>query len=167
MGWTYKKWYQENRKQLLHDRRRRYHTDPAYRKRRIKEASESYYRRRSRDGLPADRRLIRTSSGGEFYSIGRLAEEINRSVQTIREYHSNDVIPTPLYFDSRGWRLYSDRQIVLLRDVFYRFDKQELRSLAEVASVLRREWKDGENQGGRRNRRADQRHQNGARAANH
>jgi hypothetical protein len=151
MGWTYKKWYTENKERLLSERKEKYHSDPEYRRRRIREASESYYRRRQEPKEIADRRLIQTTSGGEFFSIGKVSDLIGKKIQTIREYHRNGVIPQPQYSNTRGWRLYSRRQAELLMRVFSAFDDKDddsVTSLSHVSVLVRKEWKDGKEEGG-------------------
>jgi hypothetical protein len=56
------------------------------------------------------------------------------------------VIPQPLFFDRRGWRLYSVDQVMLLRRVFRRLENpedQEVRNLMHVRNLLQTEWAEG------------------------
>lgn len=148
MSWNYKDWYEENREELLARRRATYRSNPEYREKRIEDAKERYRRTRRHREIE-DRRVIQREDE-QFYSIGRLGEIIDRSIQTIREYHRNDVIPAPTHFDSRGWRLYSISQVELLRRTFAAFDRSEFSSLSEVARVLAEEWHNEESTEGQR-----------------
>ena len=138
MSWRFTDWYEKNKEEFNRKRRLRYHTDPKYREDRLQEVKRGY-RRNQATNIGRDRRVLH-ANGRRFLSIGRLAEVLNRSVQTVREYHYNGVIPDATHVDARGWRLYTTYQVQLLRDVFRRFDDGDLTSLAEVARVLEEAW---------------------------
>jgi len=131
----YKDWYAKNRDRILADKKKKYKEDQAYRDR-ILNASKGRYVQKD---VPKDRKVIVTSAG-EYYSISRVAEIIKREIQTVRNYHKALVIPEPLAFDTRGWRLYNKHQVDLLADTFAKFDSGELKSLAEVADILQHDW---------------------------
>ena len=138
MSWSFKDWYDKNKEDFNRQRRLRYRVDHRDREARLRDAKSSYERNRP-PTVGQDRRVIR-ADGRRFLSIGRLSELLNRSVQTVREYHYNGVIPDVTHVDSRGWRLYTPYQVRLLQEVFARFDAGELTSLAEVAREIEEAW---------------------------
>jgi hypothetical protein len=69
------------------------------------------------------------------------AEAIGRKVQTVRGYVRDGIVPEALFFDKRGWRLYSAQQCTLAKTVFAKFDRGDLRSLQEVGRVLKKYWR--------------------------
>ncbi len=104
------------------------------------------YRTVVRRERPIDRRTIVTEDGARFVSIGRVSRMIGRETASIRRYHRMGVIPQPLFFDRRGWRLYSVDQVMLLRRVFRRLENpedQEVRNLMHVRNLLQTEWAEG------------------------
>lgn len=61
--------------------------------------------------LPSGKKIV-------LYPIGKLAEELGRSVATIRQWELSGMIPKACFFTDDVWhaRLYSAEQIVLLRE---------------------------------------------------
>lgn len=140
------KYYKTNSLGILNHRRSRYQKDKTFRDK-AKKNSLDRYREATKDSEPIDRMVI---SG--YFTIGRLAKILNKSVHTIRFYHRKrinkktkkvihyQVIPDVTNVDSRGWRLYTMGQVKLLIRVFKRFDNGELTTLNEVGEVLKKEW---------------------------
>jgi hypothetical protein len=120
----------------------KYKMDDEYRDKVITRAREDYAEKRAKQAK-ADRRVFK-AKGGRLISIGRVAEEINRKVMTVRKYHVMGVIPQPTHFDSRGWRLYTIGQFRLIVSAFDRFDRGILKNLTEVGKELKEKWSDGE-----------------------
>ena len=140
MSWSHREYYRTNRDKLLRARRRRYRNDPAYRRRAIAQAQRRYKEVVRGTRASVNRRVIVNAKGQEFYSIGMLADAIGRGVQTIREYERRGIVPMPLHFDVRGWRLYTAGQADLMRNVFLAVDKGDLKK-SEVAAILRKNWR--------------------------
>lgn len=139
MAKTYEEWYKENKARLSKKRKERYKKDIEFRETRKKQARD-YYEEKKQSTEPRDKTVITTDLGMELITIGKLAVVIKREIQTIRAYHRDKVIPSPDHFDTRGWRLYTIAQALLLKDTFERFDAGELHSLAEVTEVIHNEW---------------------------
>lgn len=162
MAWSYKTWYARNKASLLAKRRRKYRTDPTYKRQLIATSRRQYRSYRLKHPKVEDRRVMDTEDGERLLSIGMIAPIIRRSIQTVREYHANGVIPLPTHCDARGWRLYDRRQAAALVDAFNRFDRKELKRLSDVGKFLKERWTDGgekrqeaEGSRGRRNRVGD------------
>jgi hypothetical protein len=152
MGFSYDRWYRDNRSSLSRGRRLRYHTDEAYRKQCVKRASAAY-RKRKRSGLieRTDCKVIRRNDGTRYFTIGKLSKAINKKIYTIRDYHRKGILPEPSFYDSRGWRLYSEHQVLLLKRVFRLFDeikkdKSKRLSLAQLSEYVKERWNDGEDE---------------------
>lgn len=142
MAWNYKDWYHNKggKQTLARKRRKKYRTDASYRKTQ-KDNSTNYYRTRKRKIMPSDRTSIQSVDGKRYFSIGRVARMLGRKVVTIRQYHESDVLPSPTFFDGRGWRLYTKEQVGLMRDTFQKFDKGEIETLAAVSRIIARDWR--------------------------
>ena len=122
-------------------RRERYHADSAYRKR-VRQQSNNYYHEKVKRDVPLDRTIIKEGDK-KYFSIGKIAPLINRKVQTVRAYHRRGIIPTPSFFDKRGWRLWDRDQALLLKKVFKKFDDPSdvtVRTLRDVRKMLHTEW---------------------------
>jgi hypothetical protein len=126
-------------------RRERYHRDTPYRKK-LKKNFRRYYRNHLQKDVAVDRREIVDGQGRKFLSIGKVADLINRKPETLRKYHNDSFLPTPKFYDTRGWRLYSKPQAELLMTAFKLFDNGKLKSLTEVGIYVRKGWNDGEDQ---------------------
>ena len=142
-NWNYSSWYERNKERLAEERRRKYQKDKEYRTL-CKQRAMDYYDRERRVDKPKDRKIVK-SGKNIYYTIGQLAGMIHRDIQTIRAYHRNNVIPVPTVFDSRGWRLYSVKQANMLQRLFAKFDRGDLKSLAEVSELAHDKWNEGVN----------------------
>jgi hypothetical protein len=164
MGFNFKEHYEKNKDEINAKRRRKYHDDPEYYKRVRSNAKESYNRTIKRM-QPIDRQTIVDGTGEKYWSIGRVSRLIGRTIITIRRHHVDGVIPLPIYYDSRGWRLYSTRQVSLLRKVFHKLDDEKdltVQSLSDVSKFLATCWedKDGEDEGKTKDDRSSRRSRN-------
>ena len=138
-----RRYYIDNRGKLLLQRRDRYANDPIYRRRMKRLARDNYAKRTEGQVKQVVRPgVMRTPDGSILYTVGVAAKASNRKVQTIRKYHRSGVIPNPLFYDKRGWRLYTKEQILLLRTVFQALDDGRIKR-ADAISVLGRRWSDG------------------------
>lgn len=137
--WSYKEWYTDNKVELSKKRKAKYKTSQKYRTV-CKDRSLLYYRTRKRKTMPVDRFRVQTAVGDNYVTIGRVAKSINRSVQTVRLYHVEELIPQPLFFDKRGWRMYTKSQLGILKLAFEAWDKKEITKKA-VAVTLAKNWK--------------------------
>jgi hypothetical protein len=140
-------YYKSNSGDILKHRRSRYSKDKCFRNK-AKKNSLDRYRESTKDKEPIDRMVI---SG--YFTIGRLAKFLNKSVHTIRFYHRKrinkttkkvihrQVIPDVTNVDRRGWRLYTMDQVKLLVRVFKQFDNGDIETLNAVGEILKQEWK--------------------------
>jgi hypothetical protein len=143
MAWDYKKWYKENREELLKKRKAKYRKNKKYRAKVIEASKEWYHtsplsKKNTQESKPRQRFPRRN---GDLHSIGTVSEAINRSIQTIRDYHRTGVIPKPKHTDKRNWRLYTDYQMDLLEKTFRQFDAGKLKNLKQVSIALAKNWR--------------------------
>lgn len=142
--WTFKEWWEKNKKQRNKDRRIEYHANPALQEE-VREAARKNYRQRRKKMVPVDRLTIRDAQGNRYWSIGRIARMINRPIPTIRSYHDSGVIPEPAARDERGWRLYTTKQASLLRSLFKALDdpsETRVQALADITRAITPHWRD-------------------------
>jgi len=137
--WNYSDWYRENRARLSAARKRKYRENKEYRNGARKRA-RNYYIRNKKVMRPKDRFRIRDADGKNYVTIGRVAKAIGRVVDVVRAYHRRGIIPSTGIVDTRGWRLYTNVQLMLLIKAFKMFDRKELKSLAEVGAYLHGNW---------------------------
>lgn len=140
--WDYKDWYKENKKKLSKKRKRRYRDDRQYREE-CKKRARGYYNSNKKMMQPKDRFRIRSADNKIYFTIGRVASMINRTIGRIREYHKSGMIPQPLYFDRRGWRLYTMKQVTLMQDAFEGVDRGGW-SWEALKKYLEDNWEDGD-----------------------
>lgn len=136
-----REYYERNKKRIAERKKERYRRDSAYRKairKRTKESHAALRKRRIETGY--DRRVLADGTV-KYFSIGKIGEIINRSSHTIRAYHKSGIIPDSGHYDSRGWRLYTKEQALILKKLFKKFDKQEIPSLDTLGAELKKEWK--------------------------
>jgi len=97
-------WYNENRLSILARRRERYASDPDYAEK-CREASSRYRetlkgRRQSHPPAKRPRKPTQISLNGQLcegWSVGHLAEKINRSIPTVNHWSKMGLLPeTPL-----------------------------------------------------------------------
>lgn len=138
MAFDYKQYYKENRERINRQRRRRYKKDQRYRKT-VLQRNSNHYQKVKKSRPPEDRYRIVKSSDGDYYTISIFAKAIKRKAPTVREYHRQEFIPQPIYMDSRGWRLYSQRQVLAAAKLFKLLDNGEI-SKEELTEKLKEEW---------------------------
>jgi len=140
--WSFKEWYRKNKAEFNRNRRAKYRENPNVREKAQRSALTTYRARRRRM-VQVDRRTIVDANGQRFFSVGRIAKLIGRQIETVRYYHRLGIIPDPTYFDSRGWRLYTRGQAILVRRAFVRLadeNDSEVTSLDDVRRILSEEW---------------------------
>lgn len=134
MGFQFKQWYNANGKQLNEKRQARYNSDPEYRQKVLASNAESREKRRkSGKKVAAKKRKPKTDpkpykvveavvdgSKAKLFTIGLLAKELGCSIQAIRLWERNGVIPeAPLRSGSgvAGDRLYTDAAVKIIKEV--------------------------------------------------
>jgi DNA-binding transcriptional MerR regulator len=131
-SFSFAEWYKLNGKRLNEQRKARYHSDPVHRKHVLDANQESRERRRTATQSDPKKRVPRsrlprrgkTTTGlvngktETLYTIGALAEELGCSIQALRLWESQGIIPeTPLRSDAlpKGARLYTREMVESLR----------------------------------------------------
>ena len=141
MTWLYEDWYREHKAEISATRKRKYKKNKAYRDE-AKKRARDYYNRNKKVMRPVDRFRVRDADGKNYVTIGRVARAIGRVVDVVRSYHRRGVLPDTGFVDTRGWRLYTNGQLLLLMRAFKMFDRKELKSLGEVGEYLNEHWRD-------------------------
>lgn len=144
-----KEYYDDNKAAISAVKKKRYQEDRMYRQQ-VQLTSIEYYNKYQKRRNPIDRRIIQDGDKC-YYTIGKLAKALGKSVFTIRSYYKPiirksrviryPIMPDPIYYDSRGWRLFNKRQIILCVKVFKKFNSGELKTLTEVGDILLKGWK--------------------------
>lgn len=126
---SYDDWYEENKTEFNKDRRSRYENDPEYRAKVLEWNRES--RKRKREERLAERKAeaaaakikvtgsaykasaVALPDGSKVaaYSIGALASALKRSIQVLRLWEAEGVIPKTPHQNAKGDRLYTFAQI--------------------------------------------------------
>jgi hypothetical protein len=133
-------YYQTNKDKISRKRKTRYRKDRSHRDR-IRLKAHDYYHQFKKEDHIADRHVMVAEGGRRLYTIGRIATLIRRNIGTVRKYHRLGILPEPSHYDTRGWRLYSREQAVILQLVFRRLDADEIKSLDEVRNEIRSRWR--------------------------
>lgn len=114
----YREYYQKNKDKIRDKRRERYQNSKAVRRYQAAQSKLSRARKTGRTG-PCDRTLLRTEEGQRLYSIRHAAIAIGYSIEYMRDLINKGVIPEATVRDNRGWRLYTEGQVKLLRRAFH------------------------------------------------
>lgn len=134
-------YYQLRKTEISRRRKAKYRMDKAHRDK-LKTEARDWWRKNRAVSTPVDRTVVR-SDGIDFFSVSFVARVLGKKPSTIRDYHSKGIIPEASYIDGRGWRLYSESQIRLLREVFGKLQRKELSNRQEVSQELHRRWDSG------------------------
>ena len=139
-----RRYYLDNKRKILEERRERYATDPFYRRRMKRLAKDAYTKRQAEKPKTMVRPgVLRTPDGSVLYTIGMLSKVVGLSVHTLRKYQRQGVLPPPQFFDKRGWRLYTQNQIRLLAGLFKALKEKKI-TKTELTKHAKRGWADGE-----------------------
>lgn len=139
-GFSFKQYYKEHRVELLRKKKERYAKDAKYKKDAKKRSRLRYLALRAKKPI-LDRKTIIGKRGERYLTIGKLSIMINRGQDAIRRYHKRGVIPMPKHFDTRGWRLYSVHEALVLQEAFVQLDRRLLSNLTEVARFIKSKWR--------------------------
>lgn len=131
---NYQDWYEENKEEVSRRRQEKYETNPEYREKAIARARYYYWTKKRKNEItkevdmdevelksdkllridinnPNDRRYGQ-SIEVPVYDAGQLGRYMERSAQTIRLWERRGVIPHAFWRDGRGYRLYTEDQVV-------------------------------------------------------
>jgi len=128
-NFSFSQWYASNGERLNENRRNRYHTDPEYRQRVLEKNRESRRKRREESLKnrppkppkdPNDRKWKTVSvryegKKQEAYTIGALAQKLGCSIQAIRLWERQGVIPNAPLRSPTGDRLYTPEAVKEIR----------------------------------------------------
>ena len=138
-GFDFKAWYEDNGDKLNKSRRDRYNTDPEYKKKVLAQnkASREKRRKAQAETKAAERkaqkfqararpwktveRLIKDEKGKEqlvkVFTIGALARALGCSVQAVRLWERQGVIPPTPIRSGKGDRLYTVEQMEMIQQL--------------------------------------------------
>jgi len=138
MAFDYAEYYKKNRERILQKRRQKYALDPEYRKK-VKKRNAEYHRRTSKPKKPIESYQMVKVEDKTYFTIGIFAKAIGRKTITVREYHRRGLLPPPIFVNSRGWRLYSQKQTIFAKKCFKKFDNHEI-TQEELIKQLKEGW---------------------------
>jgi hypothetical protein len=77
-----------------------------------------------------------------MYSTGALAHSLSRSSQTVRLWEKNGVLPTAMYRDDRGRRMYTQDQVEMVVGVFEKFAGENAFAWKDsgIPEMIKTEW---------------------------
>lgn len=140
----FRDYYESNRDDINRKRKRRYHTDPEYKKS-VLMASQNY---RDKHRSPPKIKLPRysaptveeTGDGGEvmLFSVGAFARFLTRSVQAITHWEKGGVLPPTPYRDDRGHRFYTRPMMDTVKTIVG--DRRRLYPVAGIYDEISRGW---------------------------
>lgn len=137
MSFSFKEWYELNGRRLNNQRKSRYHTDPNYRNKVLQTNQESREKRKqsTTEERKAEKKAIRVrlserkfktvdavidGVSEKLFTIGALAEALGCSIQAIRLWERQSIIPpTPLRTGKgqTGDRLYTTGMVETIRTI--------------------------------------------------
>jgi hypothetical protein len=123
----FEEYYERNKADINRKRKKRYHTDPAYRDRVLK-ASQDYRENKRKEQAPRTRvpryqipRVFEVKGGTiSLLSVGFFALRLGRSVQSINHWEKTEphpLLPVTPYRDSRGFRYYTVEMMDVVKKV--------------------------------------------------
>lgn len=137
-GFSYAAWYEANKATFNADRKTRYKSDPAYRAKVLEwnRASRKKHREAKAKERTEETKAVKVAINGrrfktvrmsidvdgtrveaDVYSIGALAQFLNRSIQVLRLWEAEGVIPTTPHRNEKGDRFYTRQQLQDIHDV--------------------------------------------------
>jgi DNA-binding transcriptional MerR regulator len=133
MSFSFSDWYKLHGARLNEKRKQRYHSDPEYRKKVLETNQQSRRQRKQADDAPTKRPRVKKESERfktvkvlingievDLYTVGALAEALGCSIQAIRLWERQGIIPPSTVRSGKGEngdRLYSKDEIEEIRKV--------------------------------------------------
>lgn len=135
MGFSFRDWYEANGERLNEKRKAKYHNDPKYRDKVLKTNQDSRAKRKSTSKKSGDKRASRARTDEKrwktveavvdgvretMFSIGALAQALGCSIQAIRLWERQKLIPaTPIRTGKgkNGDRLYTRAMVENIREI--------------------------------------------------
>jgi DNA-binding transcriptional MerR regulator len=145
MAFQFKTWYEENSAELNQARKAKYANDPEYREKVLKANREAREKRRKERQVEkkAEKDATKVRTGvrpwkqfevempGEngtmtkLFTVGALAHAIGKSVQTVRLWEKQDIIPETELRSPKGDRLYTAEQVEMIYGLLKKQGKLE------------------------------------------
>lgn len=137
---TYNKEYYERRKEHISQyRKKRYYSSATVREK-ARARARAYYYKHHRSPNKRVGYTVKNVDGLQLFTIDYAAQVIGKSQDLIRNWEKRGLIPASLYTDSRGWRLYTARQIKALEEAFKKKETGEF-SEEDIKEYLELNWK--------------------------
>lgn len=117
-----RRYYLKKKHDISVRRKQKYASDPGYREKARRSARARY----KKDLKSFDKRggyTVKRVDGRELFTISYVATLTSRKEDVIRSWEKQGVIPLSTYTDTRGWRLYTDKQIRFLVRAFKQYDE--------------------------------------------
>lgn len=142
---SFRSWYAQHGAELNEKRKTRYRTDPEYREQVLARAAE--YRKTHPRKAASDRHKTRCYKGHcvPVFPIREAAEAIDRTMQVIRKWERNGLIPKPLW---EGHRYYTMQQVQLMKQLATEmnlqiYEKQRLKTtIPQLVAFIHRHWQE-------------------------
>ena len=137
-GDAFGRWYAVHKKTFNKSRQNRYNTDPEYRARVLETSQRSRANRKKAD--------VAVKPEIYQYHLAQVAELLNITVGTLRNWRVNEYFPEPLRFGGGVW--FKPHQVLLLdsiRDFFTskhikRISAVQKKELEEIVHVVHANW---------------------------
>ena len=136
-------YYAKKKEDILAKRKQKYWSDPNHRAK-VRAKSRRRYRQLLRSPNKRIGYTTKRKNSKDLFSISYVCDVVGKQPSTIRALERDGHIPMTLFTDSRGWRLYTDRQIDLLSYAFSNYDDKKW-TKEEMQKYLTYHWDKKEN----------------------
>jgi len=134
------KYYEENKEIISSTRKMRYHTDLKYREKIRKKARDRYNKRYKTPNKKIGY-TIKAIDGVPVFTIKYVLAVINKGRAFLEGWERKGIIPKSTFTDTRGWRLYTQKQIDRLDYAIGKYDDKEW-DKEEVEAFLHNKWEE-------------------------
>jgi hypothetical protein len=109
-----------------------------------KEKNRKTQRKRSKKQRNRDKwygSKVYDDEGNIYYGLTKVAPRINRHYHTVKQYLKKGVIPPATYFNWRGYRVFSQHQVRVMKTALKKKDNREW-TLAQASRYMYCRWKE-------------------------
>lgn len=112
-------YYKKNKDRLSEKRRKKYENDPEYREKIVGNSRKraSMIEKPSRAAVKRQPKTYLEADGSRKYSITFVAWAVKRSIQTIRKWEKDGILPKTPFRSPSGMRLYTQPMIDIVSEV--------------------------------------------------
>jgi len=135
-----REYYEQNKPILKITKAKRYATDRKYREG-VKRRARDRYQKKRGDALKNVGYTLKKLNGEVVFTIQHAAKAIGRATSTLRSAEASGHVPKSTVVDSRGWRVYTERQIGLMVTAFKYYD-ENLWTMKNVSDYLHKHWEE-------------------------